>query len=106
MVDENKVKQILEGPTPTTVNEQRHSGPIDRLQEEGSIWVDCSWKQVSNVEIKLAPPPFLTLRDFKTLFKLDCDVSGISTEPGKEANYFGKKLNYAKVTYSTCDIEL
>ena len=37
MVDENKVKQILEGPTPTTVNEQRHSGPIDRLQEEGSI---------------------------------------------------------------------
>ncbi|XP_071933671.1 uncharacterized protein [Coffea arabica] len=130
-VDKQKVKVILEWPTPKYGGDVRSfhgladfyrrfvkdfsilAAPLTELikRNEKFHWGDPQEKAFQLLKHKLTHAPVLTLPDFSKTFEIDCDALGIRvgvvlTQEGKPVAYFSEKLNGAALKYSTYDKEL
>jgi hypothetical protein len=131
-MDQEKVKAIIEWPTPRNVFEVRSfhglasfyrkfirnfSGicaPIvETIKGNKQLfqWTEgILRKGFQLLKKKITKQPILALPDFGKLFQVECDASGIAigvvlSQEGKPISYFSEKLNDAKKKYSSYDKE-
>ena len=128
-IDPEKVKAILEWPTPRSATKVRSfhglatfykkfirsfsgiCGPLpetrrgDRKEFKCIVGADKSFNLLKQ---KVTKQPVLALHDFNKVFQVDCDGSGtaigdILSQEGRPIAYFNEKLNDAKRKYSIYD---
>ncbi|XP_038888883.1 uncharacterized protein LOC120078660 [Benincasa hispida] len=127
-VDEKKVKEIKEWPTPKNASEVRSfhglasfyrrfikdfstiATPLNDLVKKHVIfeWGKCK-KAFNELKDKLTNAPLLVLPNFDKTFESECDASGLGIgvvlmQDGKPLMYFGEKLNRAALNYPTYDV--
>ena len=73
-------------------------------------WIEEAEKSFNLLKKKIIEQPILVLPDFSKTFQVRCDVSGFSirvvlSQDNRPVAYFSKKLNEAKIKYSTYDKE-
>ena len=130
-MDPEKVKAILEWPTPRSATEVRSfhglasfyrkfirgfsniCGPLtetmrgDRKEFKWTVGADKSFNLLKQ---KVTKQPLLALSDFNKVFQVDCDASGtaigvVLSQEGRPLAYFSEKLNDAKRKYYVYDQE-
>jgi len=90
---------------------QHNHGPDNWCLKSGEFnWSKRATKAFQEIKQKMVEVPLFRLPDFSKVFKVACDASGISTggvlsQEGHPIAYFSKKLNDAKLKYSTYDQE-
>ena len=130
-MDPEKVKAILEWPTPENVSEVRSfhglasfyrkfiknfSAVCNAMTEtmrgdkKEFKWTHGADKSFETLKQKVAELPVLALPDFNKIFQVECDASGnaigaILSQEGKPVAFFSEKLNDAKRKYSMYDQE-
>ena len=121
-MDPEKVKAILEWPTPKDVSEVRSFHGLAsfyrkfiknfnvvcnvmtktmRGDKKEFKWTHGADKSFENLKQKVLELPVLDLAHFKKLFQVECDASGntigdILSQEGKPVAFFSEKLNDAK----------
>ena len=94
-MDENKVKAIVDWPTPSSVHEVRsfHGLPTiyrrlisnfstiapltNCLKQKSFVWTDKAQDSFQLLKRKLTEAPILALLNFDKIFELNCDASGV-----------------------------
>ena len=130
-MDLEKVKAILEWPTPRSTTKVRSfhglvsfyrkfiknfSGicaPLTytiRGDRKEFKWTAVAARSFELLKKKVTEQPVLALLDFRKVFQVDCDASGsaigaVLSQEGKPIAYFSEKLNDAKKKYSIYDQE-
>ena len=130
-MDLEKVKAILEWPTPRSTTEVRSfHGLVSFYQKfiksfngicaaltttirgdrKEFKWTTIATRSFELLKKKVIKQPMLALPDFSKVFQVDCDASGsaigaILSQEGKPIAYFSEKLNDAKKKYSVYDQE-
>jgi hypothetical protein len=130
-MDPEKVKAILEWPTPRIANEVRSFHGLDsfyksfnrkfsnicaplietmRGDRKEFKWTTGATKIFDLLKKKVIEKLVLALLDFNKVFQVDCDASGcaigaVLSQEGKPISYFSEKLNDAKRKYSVYDQE-
>jgi hypothetical protein len=126
-MDTEKVKAIKEWSSPKNVFEVRSfhgltsfywkfirnfSGISDQMMDtvkkihKSFKWTEVAERSFNILKEKIIEQPILVLPDFKKMFQLRCDASGIAigavlSQDNKIVAYFSAKLNQAKHKYST-----
>ena len=127
--DTKRVKIILEWPKPANLLEARSlhglanfykrfirhfstiMAPITNCLKRGQFsWIGAANKAFKEVKKLMIEAPVLRLLDFFKAFEVITDASnkgirGILSQKGHPVAYFNKKLNNAKLKYSTYDKE-
>jgi len=128
-VDPSKVEAIQTWPIPKSTTEVRsfHDlasfykriikgfssllAPITECLKRGSFeWTHAAQRAFEEVKQQLCRAPVLTLPNFKDLFEVECDASGVGIggvliQSKRPLAYFSEKLNGSKCNYSTYDKE-
>ena len=130
-MDPQKVKAILERPTPKNVGEVRSFHGLAsfyrkfiknftavcnamtktmREDKKEFKWTHGDDKSFETLKQKVAELPILAFPDFNKVFQVECDASGnaigaILNQEGKHVTFFSEKLNDAKRKYSMYDQE-
>jgi hypothetical protein len=73
-------------------------------------WIEEAEKSFNLLKRKITEQPVLVLSDFQKTFQVKCDASrfaivAVLSQEDKPIAYFSKKLNEAKLKYSTYDKE-
>jgi hypothetical protein len=128
-MDPEKIKAILEWPTPRSIIEVKSfhglvnfykrfirnfsgiSAPLTNCTR-GKVFTWTKEVAVSFEQLKrrVTKAPILTIPDFEKLFTVECDASGVAiggvlSQEGKPVAFFSEKLNEAKQKYTTYDKE-
>ena len=130
-MDPEKVKAILDWPTPRYTFEVRSfhglasfygkfirnfsgifASIVETLKKENQpfYWTEASEKSFNLLKKKVTEKPVLKLLDFDHLFQVRCDASGMAIgvvlgQEDKSVAYFSEKLNEAKQKYSSYEKE-
>ena len=130
-MDPEKVKAILEWPTPRNVSEVRSfhglasfykkfiknfSAVCNAMTEtmrgdkKEFKWTHGADKSFETLKQKVAELPVLALPNFNKVFQVECDASGnaigaLLSQEGKPVAFFSEKLNDARRKYSMYDQE-
>ena len=125
-MDLEKVKAIIEWPTPRNIIEVRSfhglasfyrkfirnfssiCAPLIETMRGGKKEFKWTAKVGTSFEMlkkKVTEQPILVLPDFNKVFQVDCDASGyaigaVLSQEGKPIAYFSEKLNNARKKYS------
>ena len=126
-MDPEKVKAILDWPTPRNTFEVRRfhglasfyrkfirnfngicASIVETLKKENQpfYWTEAAEKSFNLLKKKVTKKPVLKLPDFDHLFQVRCDASGMDigvvlSQEGKPVVYFNEKLNEARQKYSS-----
>jgi hypothetical protein len=130
-MDLEKVREIKEWPSPGSIFEVRSfhglasfyrkfirnfSGicaPImDTIKKKHKYfnWIVEDEKRFRVLKDNIIEQPILVVLDFKKIFQVRCDVSGVAigvvlSQDNKNVSYFSEKMNDTKRKYSTYDKE-
>jgi hypothetical protein len=128
--DPEKVRTILDWPTPNNVHEVRSfhglasfyrrfvkgfssiMNPItDCTKKGGFLWTNATAQAFTTIKKLLTEAPILRLPNFEVPFKVACDachtgIGGVLSQQGHPIAFFSEKLNEAKRKYSTYELEL
>jgi hypothetical protein len=128
-MDSEKVKAILEWPSPRSIIEVRSFHGMSTfyrkfIQNFSSIVspiTDCTkgktfmWTKEAKeifkfLKKKIIEAPILALLDFDKVFEVDCDASHVGigivfSQVGRPITFFREKLNEVRNIYSTYDVE-
>jgi hypothetical protein len=126
-MDLEKVREILEWPTPRSIKKVRHFYGMANfyrkiIQNSSSIVapiIDCTkgktfmWtneaKEIFKFLKKVTKEPILSLPYFDKVFAVDCDAShviigAVLSQAGRPIAFFSEKLNEVRNNYSTYDV--
>ena len=130
-MDQEKVKEIMEWPSPKNVFEVRSfhglasfywkfirnfsyiNAPMletIRKNNQPFVWIAEAKKSFQLLKKKVSEQPVLVLPNFNKPFQVRCDASGraigaVLSQDDKPIAYFSEKLNYVKHKYSSYDQE-
>ena len=129
-MDLEKVKAILEWPSPKSAMEVRSfhglasfnrkfikgfsgiCGPLtETMRGDKKVkWTTGADKSFTLLKEKVTEQPILALPDFNKVFQVDCDASGtaigtVLSQEGRPVAYFSENFNDAKRKYSVYDQE-
>lgn len=128
-MDFEKVKEILEWPTPKNVSEVRSFHGLAsfyrkfiknfsifcnamtetmRGDKKEFKWTDGANQSFEILKQKVVELPVLALPDFNKVFQVECDASGnaigvVLSQEGKPVTFFSEKFNDAKRKYYVYD---
>ena len=128
-MDPEKVKAILEWPTPENVGEIRSFHGLAcfyrkfiknsnvvcnaitetiRGDKKEFKWTHGTYESFETLKQKVSKLPVLALPEFNNVFQVECDTSGnaigvVLSQEGKSFSFFSEKLNDAKRKYSMYD---
>ena len=131
-MDQEKVKEIIEWPSPKNVFEVRSfhglvsfyrkfirnfsyiNAPMletIRKSNQPFVWTNEAERSFQTLKKKVSEQPVLVLPDFRKPFQVRCDASGraigaVLSQEDRPISYFSEKLNDAKQQYSSYDQEL
>ena len=130
-VDKEKIKAIVEWPTPKNANEVRSfhglasfyrrfvkdfstiASPLNEIvkKDVGFHWGEKQQVAFDTLKSKLTQSPILALPNFERAFELECDASGVGIgavliQDNRPIAYFSEKLKGAQLNYSVYDKEL
>jgi hypothetical protein len=82
-----------------------------KKRQKSFHWTEEAKKSFNLLKRKITEQPILVLSDFQKTFQVKCNASGfeigaVLSQEDKAIAYFSKKLNEAKVKYSTYDKEI
>jgi hypothetical protein len=82
----------------------------DCMKQREFKWTNAAIKAFTEIKKKMTKALVIRLPDFTKPFELECDVSGLGiggvlSQERHPVDYFSKKLNDAKLRYSTYDKE-
>nr|GEX39023.1 putative reverse transcriptase domain-containing protein [Tanacetum cinerariifolium] len=127
-VDESKVANVQEWPTPTIITEVRSFHRLasfymrfirnfssnmahltDCMTGKSFVWTEDAGSAFQVVKEKLTATPILVLPDFSKVCELHTDVSkvaigGVLSQGGRPVAYFSEKLIEPKSRYTTYDL--
>eukprot|EP01018_Ginkgo_biloba_P024721 Gb_03958 [translate_table: standard] len=98
-VDQEKVKAVLNWPT-----------PMNAMELRSFYGLASFYRNFELLKKKMSEAPVLALSNFDKVFEMECDASGVGigailSQEGRPVAYFSEKLNEARQRYSTYDKE-